>query len=351
MDTANTGYERKVRRQLAILDVAEQVQGEETSDEITAMLRAALERRHLRRPPGAWLNAVARDISLGSVYVISSEVLAEAKRRLEHSRATAGSGEGPGAGSGGGIGNVMVDSPVSGRQRSLPAVLATPTGTGPWPAVVILPESAVTDEFMRSQLSRFAARGYLALMPDLFTSTRRPVPPSPFPGRRDRLVQDIAAARAYLVERADCDGAVAVLGSGASGVIALASASKGFDAVSVNCAKLPKRLNVLLEGACPLIASYGARQRSTAGSCGRLVKALDQKLIDHDVKVYPQAGRGLLTGQSSGPRWLPQALRAPVTGQQQDAAADAWQRTYDFFHRQLRNAPSTRNEQPREPHQ
>ena len=98
MGTENTQDELKVQRQLAILEVAEEIHGEETSDEITAMLRSALRRRQLQCPPGAWLNAVARDISLGSAYIISGEVMAEATRRLNQSRTTTGSGQSRGSG-------------------------------------------------------------------------------------------------------------------------------------------------------------------------------------------------------------------------------------------------------------
>ncbi len=343
MDSSDPEYERKVQRQLAILDVARRVTGGETSDEITAMLRVALSRRRLEPPPGAWLNSVARDISLGSVYVISGPVMAEAGRRLEHSRATRRPGTVPGAAAGSDVPDqtvhkVTVDEPAAGRNTSLSGWLATPNGTGPWPAVVMLP-----------------AAGFLVLMPGLFRAGHRRLTPSTRVrgSQRSRFLQDIEAARSFLLDRADCTGAVAVLGFGAGGTLALASA-RGFDAVAVNEAKIPRDVAVQLQGAAPLVASYGARDRLLAPSVSRLERALRDRAqkegaqdlaIDYDVKTYPDAGRGFLNGPDEGPRgrrWLRAGLGF-LTGAAPDPAAadDAWNRTGQFFHRHLQTEPPT----------
>ncbi|HEY8294307.1 MAG TPA: hypothetical protein VIG41_03115, partial [Micrococcaceae bacterium] len=90
MENTDPEYERKVQRQLAILDVARRSNGAESGPEITAELLAAFDARGVPHPPEGWTNAVATDISDGSTYVIDSEILAEAMRRVEHSRAGTG---------------------------------------------------------------------------------------------------------------------------------------------------------------------------------------------------------------------------------------------------------------------
>lgn len=369
MHSSDPEYERKVQRQLAILDVARRVTGGETSDEITAMLRVALSRRRLEPPPGAWLNSVARDISLGSVYVISGPVMDEAGRRLEHSRATRRRGTVPVAAAGSEVPGqtvheVTLVEPAAGRNTGLSGWLATPDGTGPWPAVVMLPDASGGDAAGLSQLRRAAAAGFLVLMPGLFRAGhRRLVPSTRVRGsQRSRSLQDIETARSFLLDRADCTGAVAVLGFGAGGTLALASAARGFDAVGVNEAKIPRDVAVQLQGAAPLVASYGARDRLLASSASRLERALRDRTqqeralqegtpqegaqdmaIDYDVKTYPDAGRGFLNGPDDGPRgrrWLRAGLGF-LTGAGPDphSADDAWNRTGQFFHRHLQTQP------------
>ena len=53
------------------------------------------------------------------------------------------------------------------------AYLALPAGDGPWPGVVVLHELLGVTADIRGTADRFAARGYVALAPDLF-SFRRP---------------------------------------------------------------------------------------------------------------------------------------------------------------------------------
>jgi len=71
--------------------------------------------------------------------------------------------------------------------------------------------------------------------------------------------------------------------------VALA-AGHGFEASSVNYGTLPANAEDLLGNACPIVASYGARDRSVGDAPARLRQILDGNGIDNDVKVYPGAG-------------------------------------------------------------
>ena len=49
-----------------------------------------------------------------------------------------------------------------------------------------------------------------------------------------------------------------------------------------------------MAGACPIVGSYGAKDRSLRGAAGRLEQALTAAGVAHDVKEYPEAGHGFL---------------------------------------------------------
>jgi carboxymethylenebutenolidase len=51
-----------------------------------------------------------------------------------------------------------------------------------------------------------------------------------------------------------------------------------------------------LAGACPIVGSYGGKDRSPMGyrAAARLERALTGTGVDHDIKVYPDASHGFL---------------------------------------------------------
>ena len=51
---------------------------------------------------------------------------------------------------------------------STPAYLAVPSGTGPWPGVVVIHESWGLNADVRASAHRLGSVGYLALAPDLY---------------------------------------------------------------------------------------------------------------------------------------------------------------------------------------
>jgi Dienelactone hydrolase family len=59
-------------------------------------------------------------------------------------------------------------------------------------------------------------------------------------------------------------------------------------------AKVPNDIDAILDGACPMVASFGGRDRMLKGPAARLNGALERRQIDHDVKEYPDAGHSFL---------------------------------------------------------
>ena len=85
------------------------------------------------------------------------------------------------------------------------------------------------------------------------------------------------------------------------GFAVVLASGHGFEASSVNYGALPKNSEEILKGACPVVASYGARDRSVGDAPGRLRQILDASGVDNDVKVYPGAGHSFLNNH---PGWL-----------------------------------------------
>ena len=222
----------------------------------------------------------------------------------------------------------------------LPGHLAVPTSAGPWPGVVVLHESFGLTDDIRGWADRFAGEGYLALAPDLFgwgpTLTCLLAAFRALNRGHGRQLEDIEAARATVAGREDCTGKVGVVGFCLGGGFALLAAPRSaFAAAAPNYGELPSRPAEALRGACPVVASYGGKDRMLPGRAGRLEAALRAAGVTHDVKEYPEANHSFLN-HHSGP--LAPVARVLGIGYHQPSADDAWRRVRTFFDHHLREA-------------
>ena len=213
-----------------------------------------------------------------------------------------------------------------------------PTGEGPWPAVVVVHEALGLNDDTRQQADRLAAAGYLAVAPDLFTaggalrclrSTFRAMLQG-----QGAAFGDLEATRRWLVERADTTGRVGVVGFCMGGGFALLAATRGFDASAANYGAVPKNAEEVLAGACPIVASYGKRDRMFRGAAAELDGVLTRLGVPHDVKEYPDAGHSFLNRHNAGPF----SVLEKVAGfnYHQPSAEDAWARILRFLDAHLR---------------
>lgn len=218
----------------------------------------------------------------------------------------------------------------------VPAHLAVPGGDGPWPGLVLVHEAFGLDDNMRAHADRLARAGYLALVPDLFSRGRRPAClRATFTALRrgsGAAFDDIEAARAWLATDERCTGRVGVAGFCLGGGFALVLAGRpGWDAAVVNYGMLPASPGAL-DGACPVVASYGGRDRFLAGAAERLEVALEARGVAHDVVEYPRAGHSFLNPQDLGPWWTAPVARFLLrAGPEPASAADAWRRIEAFL--------------------
>jgi carboxymethylenebutenolidase len=225
-----------------------------------------------------------------------------------------------------------ISYPVPGG--TAPGYLAVPSASpGPWPAVIVIHEAFGLNDDIRAKADEFAARGYLALAPDLFDGRSwirciRGAIRQVVAGRGPAFAV-LDAARAFLSGRTDCTGKTGVIGFCMGGGFALMCAPReGFAAASVNYGPVPKDPESVLAGSCPIVGSFGGRDMMGAAPPERLQRALAVLEVPHDVQVYPRSGHRFMTQASGASAVLAKLGRMSF---QTDDAADSWRRIFAFF--------------------
>lgn len=232
----------------------------------------------------------------------------------------------------------MPDTSYQAPSGELQAYVARPRASGPWPGVVVIQDSLGLSDDIREQADRLAAAGFLAFAPDLYSGRGLRCVLATLKASRSgegAAYEDIEAARRWLVGRDDCTGRVGVIGFCMGGGFALLSAPRyDFAAASVNYGEVPQDALDRLSGACPIVASYGRRDRTLAGRAERLRGALSELGIPHDVKEYPDAGHSFLNRINVGPLLGP-VVHVAGFSYHHPSAEDAWERILTFFDRYL----------------
>jgi carboxymethylenebutenolidase len=222
------------------------------------------------------------------------------------------------------------------------AYLAKPEGDGPWPGAVVIHEIFGLNDDIRALSDRLASMGYLALAPDLYDGGRwwrcMRVAFRELDSGEGEFFDAIDAARASLADRDDCTGRVGVIGFCLGGSFALLAAPRpGFAVASVNYGHVPEEAESALAGACPIVASYGGRDRSLQGHPERLEAALRARDVEHDFKIYPDAGHSFMNRPYPLPLRPIAKIKGMSAGPVPAAADDAWRRIDAFFARHLKD--------------
>ena len=236
--------------------------------------------------------------------------------------------------------DVVTRTPVPGTSTGLTAYVARPEGTQALPGVVLVHEAFGLDDNARRNADRVAQMGYVVVAPDLYSQggALRCLKSTFGAMQRGegRAFTDIAAARQLLLERDDTTDAVGIIGFCMGGGFALVCAGPGhgFAASSANYGQLPSSFDALA-GGCPVLGSYGGKDRGLRGAAARLDAELTRVGVEHEVTEYPQAGHAFLNEQP-GPWFLRPVLRLGGIGPEPATAQVAWGRIAEFFDEHLR---------------
>ena len=237
----------------------------------------------------------------------------------------------------------MTQTPSGALSRQA-AYLAVPVPTadrpGPWPGVVVIHDILGMTDDMREQADWLAAAGYVAVIPDLFggKAVIRCVKGvfGQLKAQRGPVFDQIESIRTALAAEELCTGTVGVIGYCMGGAFALLTAGNpGWSAASVNYGPLPDNVEDVLAGACPIVASFGGRDKGLVGAAAKVEAAAAAAGIEADVREYPGAGHGFINRFAVASPIGP-VLKVMGVGYDHTAAADAKRRILAFFDTHLR---------------
>ncbi len=240
----------------------------------------------------------------------------------------------------------MTQNP-SGALSRVAAYIAVPVATadrpGPWPGVVVIHDILGMSDDMREQADWLAAAGYVAVIPDLFRGKAviRCVKGvlAQLKAQRGPVFEQIESIRTALADDGLCTGSVGVIGYCMGGAFALLTANNpGWSAASVNYGVVPDNVEDVLAGACPIVASFGGKDKGLAGAAAKVEAAATAAGVEADVKEYPDAGHGFINRFAVASPIGP-ILKVMGVGYNHPAAADAKHRILAFFDTHLRRPP------------
>ncbi len=222
--------------------------------------------------------------------------------------------------------------------RPMRGWLAVPAGSPEnAPGVLVIHEATGLVDNIRPVIQRFAANGYFALAPDLFDK------PGPKPvcvartmmamlSGEGEALDDLDAARSFLqAQPGMAPGRICVAGFCMGGGFALLLAlTPGMKASAPYYGMSPVYLD-RVEESCPVIASYGGRDRLMRPQWPRLEKALQRSAVPHDVKVYPKAGHSFFTEDQPGLAFKLGKIGPLKGGYCREESEDSWKRMLAFF--------------------
>jgi carboxymethylenebutenolidase len=231
----------------------------------------------------------------------------------------------------------------------LEGYLARPLGDRPRGGVVVIHHLPGYDRGTKEIVRRFAAEGYAAVCPNLYSREGRDVSPDDAAAAvrarggvpDDQVVGDVKASADYLNSLDHANGKIGVIGYCSGGRQSfLAAVSLDLDA-AVDCygafvvnpppGDFPLKLKVtpLIDRAgelsCPLLGLFGAEDKFPGPE---EVATLDAELTklgkEHEFHSYEGAGHAFFSVDR--PAYRP------------EAAIDGWKRIFDFYGRHLGHA-------------
>ena len=210
--------------------------------------------------------------------------------------------------------------------ETVQAVLYTPQGKGPFPALIVIHEWWGLNDWVKEQASQFADEGYVALAIDLYRGKVAKTPDEAHEIMRgvpeDRAKRDLHAAFEFLASqpavKKDRIGAIGwCMGGGYSLDVALQEPTLAADVI--NYGHLATDPEALKKINAPILGLFGAQDRGiSAADVRKFGETLDQMGKKIEIKIYDDAGHAFENPNNAA-------------GYRKDDAADAWKRTVAFL--------------------
>ena len=224
----------------------------------------------------------------------------------------------------------MVEFAGGNRNRKTKGFLVKPKVTGKSPAVIVIQEIWGLVDHIKDVASRLAREGYVSLAVDLFEEK---IVSKLDEGRvlrdkftEDKILADLDGAFNYLKtlnyvkpNRIGCVGFC--MGGGLS--LLLACHNPELAAGVIFYGRNPSPIELVKNLQCPILANYaGADMAITESEIHLLKQTLMRYEKKIDIKVYPGAPHAFFNDTKESYR--------------PDAAKDAWERTLNFFNKELK---------------
>jgi carboxymethylenebutenolidase len=210
--------------------------------------------------------------------------------------------------------------------ETVQGLLYSPTGKGPFPAIIVIHEWWGLNDWVKDEASKLAEQGYEALAIDLYRGKvattadmahelMRGVP-------EDRAKRDLHAAFEFLESqpnvKKDRIGAIGwCMGGGYSLDVALQEPKLSADVI--NYGHLATDPEALKKINAPILGLFGGQDRGiTADDVHKFEAAMKQAGKKIDIKIYDDAGHAFENPNNK-------------EGYRADDTADAWKRTVSFL--------------------
>lgn len=219
----------------------------------------------------------------------------------------------------------------------MPGYLTRPDRSGKLPALVFIFDALGVSSEMKRVADEFAEEGYAVLMPNLFGrgswfSCIRTVMKDLMRGQ-GQGVNDVLATRTWLRECPYADPEhIGIIGFCMGGGFALLLSKGGlFQVAAPFYGRSPDRL----DGACPIVASYGAHDKMMLPEVAKVQSETKRLNIPADIKIYPNAGHGFMNKAPNPIIGFIGSISPIHNGYNPEAAAHAKRRVVAFLEQHL----------------
>ena len=215
--------------------------------------------------------------------------------------------------------------------ETVKAIVYTPEGKGPFPALIVIHEWWGLNDWVKEQALKLADQGYVTLAVDLYRGKVAQTPEEAHEIMRgvpeDRAKRDLSAAFRYLQSLSDVKkdkiGAIGwCMGGGYALDVALQEPTLAADVI--NYGHLATDPAALQQINAPILGLFGAQDRGiTPDDVHKFGLTLDKLGKKIDVTIYPDAGHAFENPNNKG-------------GYREADAQDAWNKTLAFLESTLK---------------